>query len=163
MGRRSSPQGRLSLRKATRLQRLEAVVVTLSVLLLAAGVLTIITETRTTNRLHHGTDVTATIVSAGSYHSLRLGRFARLSYTAQNEPFTRTVHYDGPLLRQGRVIAIRVDPGNPESLVIRSADITGRSVDLWLRAVIGSIVAAVGVAGLLIFMSNHQWRFTEDD
>jgi hypothetical protein len=114
---------------------------------------------RTADRLLGGTSITARIVSTNSYHSLRLGRFAELAYTVGEESFTRTVRYDGPPMQRGWVIPVRVDPDDPRTLVVLNGNAGGRSIDLWLQAVIGHIVAAAGLAAGLVFVSNHQWRF----
>jgi hypothetical protein len=65
-------------------------------------------------------------------------------------------------MTEGRTVLIRADPGDPGTFVVGETAF-GSSLGLWLRGLLGTIAAAAGSTGLLVFVAAHQWRYDEDD
>jgi hypothetical protein len=160
VGSHSGRRERLSLRQAVRFGPGEAALVAVALVLLLAGGLMAHREIRATDRLlRAGHSDTARVLSS-SYRGGKHTGSARLAYVEGARHYEETMAYDGPRLAAGSAVVIYTDAADPATFAT-DAGVDGESENLSRLETAGAVVAALGLAVLLLVLVSHQWRLED--
>jgi hypothetical protein len=155
MGRRSAPKGRLSLR----FSRVELGMLVILLAIVVAGLLGGFSVGSAAEQLlREGRCVPARASGPGWLHSHRGGNSADLQYELDGQRHTGTLYFPSDRVSVGTIVTICVRDGEPATFAVRLDQSYGTSVNLWLRETLGLLLAAMAFVGLMVLLSQHEWR-----